>query len=149
MAQPERAIAHRHLPALDEANRTFWQSGRDGWLLISRCQVCKYFIHPWAASCRSCHSRDISPEPVSGKGRVATFTINRHPWEPGFTAPFVIAIVELAEQPGLNLMTNIVNCPIESVHIDMPVRIVFEHVEDVWLPLFEPDTDAHRSDTAA
>ena len=52
--------------------------------------------------------------------------------------PYVIAIVELDEQPGLRLTTNIVNCPVEAVHIGMRVRVLFDHREDVWLPLFEP-----------
>ncbi|KCZ93225.1 hypothetical protein HJO_05200 [Hyphomonas johnsonii MHS-2] len=44
----------------------------------------------------------------------------------------------LEEQDGLNLTTNIVNCDPADVRIGMPVTVVFEQVEDVWLPLFEP-----------
>jgi hypothetical protein len=47
--------------------------------------------------------------------------------------------VELAEQRGLRLTTNIVNCQLDEVRIGMPVRVVFEQHDDVWLPLFEPD----------
>lgn len=36
-------------------------------------------------------------------------------------------------------MTNIVNCPIDDVTIGMKVRVIFKNIEDVWLPLFEPD----------
>ncbi len=39
-------------------------------------------------------------------------------------------------------MTNIVNCPAEEVRIGMPVRVVFERYDDVWLPLFEPAATA-------
>lgn len=132
------AAPRRQLPLLDDDNRGFWQTGQAGVLVLTRCQSCGLYIHPHALICRRCQSRDLKPEPVSGLGTVSTFTINRHPWEPGLEAPFVIAIVTLAEQPGLNLTTNIVNCPIEAVSIGMAVRIVFEHVEDIWLPLFEP-----------
>ena len=48
------------------------------------------------------------------------------------------AIVELDEQSGLRLMTNVVGCAAEAVHIGMRVRVVFEEYEDVWIPLFEP-----------
>jgi hypothetical protein len=27
--------------------------------------------------------------------------------------------------------------PVDEVHIDMPVRVTFSQVEDVWLPFFE------------
>ena len=57
--------------------------------------------------------------------------------------PYVIGLVELVEQPGLRLMTNIINCPIERVQIGMPLRVVFENVSDeVALPLFEPEANA-------
>lgn len=52
--------------------------------------------------------------------------------------PFIVAIVALKEQAGLNLTSNIINCAAEDVSIGMPVKVVFEQHEDVWLPLFEP-----------
>jgi len=53
----------------------------------------------------------------------------------------VVGLVTLIEQPGLNLTTNIVNCDFDRLRIGMPVRVVFEQVEDVWLALFEPDAE--------
>jgi hypothetical protein len=44
----------------------------------------------------------------------------------------------LPEQKGLNLTTNVIGIPPESVHIGQAVRVVFEQVEDVYLPLFTP-----------
>jgi hypothetical protein len=69
---------------------------------------------------------------------VATFTINIQPWIPGFDPPYVIAMVEIEEQPGVRLTTNIVGCAPEDVYIGMPVEVQFEHNDDVWLPLFAP-----------
>ena len=84
-------------------------------------------------------SRDCEPRTVSGRAQVHTFTINHHPWVPGFDPPYVVAIVELEEQVGLRLMTNIVGCPIDEVHIGMPVEVCFEELEDgAYLPLFQP-----------
>jgi uncharacterized OB-fold protein len=51
----------------------------------------------------------------------------------------VVAVIELAEQPGLRLFSNIVIDDVQQVHIDMPVRVRFLNVDDVWLPLFEKD----------
>ena len=67
-----------------------------------------------------------------------TYTLNHQPWVPAPDHPYAIAIVEITEQPGLRLMTNIVNCPVEEVRIGMPVQVVFEQHEDVYVPLFEP-----------
>jgi uncharacterized OB-fold protein len=56
--------------------------------------------------------------------------------------PYVIALVELDEQPALRLMTNIVNCEPADVAIGARVRVVFEHHDDVWIPLFELHRDS-------
>ena len=75
---------------------------------------------------------------MSGRATVLTYTVNHQEWIPGFPTPYVIAIVEIDEQPGLRLMTNLVNCPAEKIQIGMRVRVLFEERDDVYLPLFEP-----------
>jgi hypothetical protein len=58
---------------------------------------------------------------------------------PGFTPPYAIAVVELAEGP--RMMTNIVDCPQtpEALVLDMPVEVVFAPQTDtITLPLFRP-----------
>ena len=131
-------IPRRDLPALNERNRFFWQSGKDGKLRFTRCNACGCYIHPSAPVCAKCRSRDVAPAVVSGRAEVATFTINRHVWQKGLEDPFVIAVVEIEEQEGLRLTTNVVHCDINEVYIGMPVQVIFDHREDVWLPLFEP-----------
>lgn len=128
----------RTLPMIDDENRHFWQGGSDGLLHLLRCQDCGYWLHPPSPVCPECLSDSIAVESVSGHATVETFTINYRIWGPGMKVPYVIAIVELAEQRGLRLTTNIVGTDPESVAIDMPVRVVFERDEDVWLPMFEP-----------
>jgi uncharacterized OB-fold protein len=132
------AIPRRNLPALNERNTFFWQGGKTGELKFCRCRRCGHYIHPAAPICPACHSRDVGPQAVSGRGTVATYTINRQAWEPGLEKPYIVAIVDLVEQEGLRLTTNIVNCAIDDVRIGMDVRVLFDHREDVWLPLFEP-----------
>jgi uncharacterized OB-fold protein len=133
------SMPHRHLPAITAENAFFWRAGEAGVLRFMRCRSCGFYIHPPLPICRVCKSRDVRDEPVSGRGTVLTFTVNRQVWEAGLEVPYVIAIVDLAEQRGLRLTTNIVNCQSEVVRIGMPARVVFEQHEDVWLPLFEPD----------
>jgi uncharacterized OB-fold protein len=133
------SMPHRHLPTITAENAFFWRAGEAGVLRFMRCRSCGFYIHPPLPICRVCKSRDVQDEPVSGRGTVLTYTVNRQVWEAGLEAPYVIAIVELAEQRGLRLTTNIVNCQLDEVRIDMPARVVFEQHDDVWLPLFEPD----------
>src|SRR5262245_38554369 len=132
----------RPLPVLTSSVRAFWTGGERGQLLIQRCQSCGYRIHPPVGFCPSCESRDTKPEPVSGQGTVASFSVNHQVWEPDLEVPFVIALIELDEQDDFRLVTNIVNCAIDDVHIGMRVQVLFEQHDDVWVPLFEPETVA-------
>jgi uncharacterized OB-fold protein len=78
---------------------------------------------------------------VSGRGEVFSYTVNHHSWD-GSIEPYAIGLVELDEQPGLRLTTNLVRCAPEDVHIGLRVRVTFEQHGIVWFPLFEPDTGA-------
>lgn len=129
----------RKLPALNADNRAFWQGGKQGELLIHRCAACSRYFHPPAPLCAHCASFEVAPEAVSGKGKVLSYTINHQAWTPDLVEPYVVAIIELVEQPGLQFVSNVVGLPVTDVHIDMPVRVSFLNVEDVWLPLFEKD----------
>jgi uncharacterized OB-fold protein len=128
----------RILPAVDDRNRHFWTGGAAGELRFLRCRACGHWIHPPAPICPACLGRQVEPAAVSGRGQVVTFTVNHQPWIPGFDPPYVVAIVELEEQPGLRLTTNVVNCEPDAVKIGMAVRVLFEEGEDVYIPLFEP-----------
>src|SRR5690242_14499094 len=138
-------VPFRLLPRLTDKNRHFWTGGEAGELRFLRCQDCGYYIHPPLPMCPQCHSKRLEPEAVSGKATLATFTVNHQAWMPGPELPYIVGIIEIVEQPSLRVTTNIVNCSVDEVHCDMPVRVVFEHHEDpdgdVYLPLFEPDPE--------
>lgn len=138
MGVPPTEKPFRVLPRLTDANEHFWRGGEAGELRFLRCRDCATFVHPPAPICPACHGKQLGVEAVSGLATVATFTLNHQPWVPAPDHPYAIAIVELDEQPGLRLMTNIVGCAPEAVRIGQRVRVVFEHHDDVWIPLFEP-----------
>ena len=128
----------RVLPRVTPENEHFWRGGEAGELRFLRCADDGYLVHPPAPLCPRCLGRDLAPHAVSGRAMVASYTVNHQPWIPGFDPPYVIAIVEIEEQDDLRLMTNVVNCDAGEVRIGLPVRVVFEHHDDVWIPLFEP-----------
>jgi uncharacterized OB-fold protein len=132
-------VYHRTLPFLSEENRFYWTSGADGIFRMMRCQACGHWLHPAGPICAKCFSRDLRPEALSGKGEVFSFTLNYKAWAPGMEVPYVVAVVRLDEQPGLQLMTNIIGIAPEEVRIGMRVSVTFEQDEDVFLPMFRPD----------
>lgn len=125
----------RVLPAIDETNEFFWTSGEDGQLRFQRCRSCSFFLHPPGPRCPECGTGELRPEPVSGRGTVFSFTVNHQQWA-GDSEPWIIAIVELVEQPGLRLTTNIVDCPLDEVAVGQEVEVIFEERDTVWFPLF-------------
>src|ERR1700759_2387305 len=113
----------RKLPALTPDTAPFWQGGAQGVLQIYFCSACGRYFHPPNPLCPNCTSFDVAPRAVSGRGRVLTFTINRYAWTAELSQPYVVAIVELAEQTGLRLLSNIIGSDPDKVTIDMPVTV--------------------------
>lgn len=133
----------RPLPALEPHTEAFWRACRQGRLEMTRCVPCGHFIHPSRPICPKCRGRSLERATLSGRGRLYSFTVNHKQWYPDQPVPYVIGLVELVEQRGLRLTTNVIRCPPEQLAIGMPVRVVFENVsDDVALPLFEPEEPA-------
>jgi hypothetical protein len=130
-------MTSRPLPLVTSETRHFWQGGATGALVVLRCDRCGFWIHPPSPVCPTCHSSAVTPTPTTGRGFVYSFTVNHQPWIPGWETPYVIAIVELDDQPGMRLTTSI-DSTIDDVHIGMRVSVRFEHVADVYLPIFVP-----------
>ena len=73
----------------------------------------------------------------SGRGAVYSYTVVHRPPRPAFTAPYVVAIVELEE--GWHLLTNLVDVAPEAVTVGMPVEVAFRALSDaITLPYFRP-----------
>jgi uncharacterized OB-fold protein len=77
-------------------------------------------------------------DPVSGEGTVYTFTINRYQWYPNMPPPYVLAEIELVEQEGLKIVSNVVDVDISDVKIGMPVSVKFERAGESYIPVFAP-----------
>ncbi len=134
----------RVLPELTDLNDFFWKSGEDGKLRFQRCSECGELRHPPSAVCPYCRSHEWAPAEVSGRAVVAGFTLNEQPWIPSFPPPYLIAIVAIEEDDRIRLTTNLVNVLADDVFVGMKVQVLFEHSEDVWVPLFEPTGETDK-----
>jgi uncharacterized OB-fold protein len=133
MATPGRA-----LPQPTPETQHFWDGTKESKLLLQKCDDCSKTYFPPRPFCPVCASRNVSITQASGKGFLYSYVIHHRP-VPGFTPPYAIAVVELAEGP--RMMTNIVECEQtpEALVLDMPLEVVFEPQTDtITLPLFKP-----------
>ncbi|MCU4186358.1 OB-fold domain-containing protein [Acidiferrimicrobium sp. IK] len=128
-------------PAPGAISEFFWSGARRGQLMIQRCQACGTYIHLPRPVCRACHSFDLLGEPVSGRGSLYSFTETHRPFHPFFVdrVPYLVAVVELEEQAGLRVLTNLVRVAEADVRIGMAVQVEFERLsDDLTIPVFAP-----------
>lgn len=130
--------AGRARPEPTPETQHFWDGTRAGELRLQRCDACAKTYFPPRPFCPACGSRKVSVFRASGRGRLFSYVIH-HRAVPGFTPPYAIAVVELAEGP--RMMTNIVDCPQtpEALQLDMPLEVAFTPMdEQITLALFRP-----------
>lgn len=114
------------MPAINGLCADYWQSCQQKNLRIQRCQQCRYWIHFPESVCPKCASTHLQFEAVSGNGTIESFSIVERSFVAGFEQAYAIAWIALPEQNGLRTMSNIINCDLNSLHIGMSVRCVFE-----------------------
>ena len=134
----------RPIPIPNEDSADFWEASKRHELTFKRCNDCGFYIHLPKQRCPQCWSTNVGNARVSGKGVVYTVTIVHVPTAPGFEPPYNVALVELDEQPGLRIMTNIIDCPDDEVVIGLRVEVVFQDIVlddgtvEASLPRFRP-----------
>jgi hypothetical protein len=132
-------VKPKPIPVVNPWAKPFWEAARDEKLIIQKCQDCgKYIFYPRIA-CPDCFSDNVVWTPVSGRGKVYTYTVveNNPPSAFVVDLPFVIAVIRLEE--GVQMLSNIVGCDPYKVYCEMPVTVVFERLnEEFKLPKFKP-----------
>lgn len=130
------------LPTITEENRPFWEALKRHEFLVPRCRDCGHYNWSPMPACRDCLSERQEWVKVSGQGTLFTFsTVHRGPGAFGLEVPYTVAVAELKEQPRpMLVMSNLINCKPEDVHIGMPVKIVYEDIpgEDMTLWRWAP-----------
>ncbi len=140
---PTAAADPRPVPLPDEVSRFFWEGARDGRLLVQRCSACGSYQYPPDVACIRCQSQALEATEVSGRGSLYSFAIVDRAYHEGFVdaLPYVVGLVDLPEQAGLRMLTNIVEAEHGSLRVGMPLEVVFEPRGDIALPQFRPVAD--------
>lgn len=129
------------LPVPDEVSAPFWEACRRRELVMQRCTGCRRFHYPPRIMCPGCQSTDFEWAPVSGRGTIYSFVVCHPPVLPAFAAraPYAVVLVELADDPGLRMVGNLLGCPPDAIEIGMPVEATFQDVSDeLALPQWRP-----------
>lgn len=134
------ATATRLAPSPDPWTEPFWQAARERRLAIQACEACGSLQHPPGLMCRRCGGSELGWRDVSGRGELYSFTVSEQSFVPGFedALPLPIGLVEIVEQAGVRLLTNLLVEDPNSLRVGIALRVVFEPIADRYvLPQFE------------
>ena len=127
------------VPIPDTDSAPFWEGCRQHRLLIQRCAACGHPRFPPSGMCPHCRSMQSNWVTATGRGRLYSWIVIRHPIPREIYAsdvPYVVALVDLEE--GVRIPANM-TCAPEDIVGDMPVEVVFDDVTpDLTLPKFRP-----------
>ena len=145
MSAPLEGLPLPDLELLPDYERGFWEGSRNEELRIQQCSECGLFRHLPMPMCPQCSSLGYEWTKVSGRGVVYSYVIARHPVHPAIhekdQVPYNICMIELEEQEGLRICSNVLHVAPEDISIDMPVRVAFFPAVDdaeLVLPVFVP-----------
>lgn len=120
-------------PEVHPGEAEYYEAAARGQFIVKRCADCGRHHHYPRSFCPYCFSEEVSFVPAKGTGKVYACTVTRR----GGPVPYCVAYVTLDE--GLTLLTNIVDCDLDTVRIGMSVCVVPKQTaKGVSLPMFRP-----------
>lgn len=120
-------------PAMNVGDKEYFDAAGEGKLLVKKCNDCGKYHHYPRALCPFCFSSNLSWQTAKGSGTIYSCSVTRR----AGPIPYCIAYVKLDEGP--TMLTNIVDCDLDTVQIGQKVKVAFKKtVAGVSLPMFTP-----------
>jgi uncharacterized protein len=134
---------NKPVPYAEATLKPFWDGLKEHRFCLMKCTECGEWYFP-ASYCRNHKNKpffgSLEWTEASGRGKVITFNLTTTALRPEFKddVPYVYALIQTEEGPVI--ASNVIGCPPETVHIDMPVQVVYRDIPeiDITLPYFEP-----------
>ncbi|MFK8912142.1 Zn-ribbon domain-containing OB-fold protein [Streptomyces sp. YS-3] len=114
-------------PVTDDDGAPFWEYAARGELRVQACAApgCGRLRFPPRPCCPHCHSFDSEWRLMSGRGRIWSYVFPHPPLLPEYAAqaPYNTVVVELAEDPLIRLVGNVVAEPDAPLNSVAPERL--------------------------
>lgn len=122
-------------PRPTPTEQPFYDACAAGKLALQRCQHCGHVLFYPRTHCDACQSDQLAWEDASGAGTIASYTVVRRAVSADFEAPYVIALIDLAEGP--RMMSQIIDADPDALAVGLSVKVDFAAwSEDIALPVF-------------
>jgi len=103
----------------------FWAAAARHELVLPKCGGCARFVWYPADACPRCKAPDPHWTAVSGRGRLFSWALVERALYKPFRdrAPYVTGLVEIEEDPAVRLVTTLVDVPVGSLEVGMPLVV--------------------------
>lgn len=120
-------------PKMNFGDEPFFEGATQGKLMVKFCKSCNQYHHYPRALCPFCFSDQTEWRQAKGTGTIYSYSVTRV----SGPVPYVIAYVTLDEGP--TMLTNIVDCDLDSVRCGQKVNVTFKQSESgTGVPMFTP-----------
>ena len=125
-------------PPINAISKPYWDGCQQGVLRVQRCVTCRHLqLYP-RILCTRCTCTELDWVDVSGKGKIASYTVVTRAISKAYAAPYVVALIDLVEGP--RMMSTIIDSDGSDVAVGMAVNVAFQAwSETVTMPVFHID----------
>lgn len=105
----------------------FWQAAARHELALPRCVSCGRYVWYPAERCPRCDAPSPVWTRVSGRGALFSWAVVERALYAPFRGrtPYATGLVEIEEDPAVRLVTMLVDMPLESLCIGLPLRVTW------------------------
>jgi uncharacterized OB-fold protein len=132
MAEPQKIQ-----PRPTAVSAPYFEGCRAGELRLQLCGACgRYQFYPRIV-CSHCGADEVRWQAASGAGRIASFTVVRRGVSAAYEAPYIVALIDLAEGP--RMMSQIVHIDAEDARLRIGASVCIEFQawsDEIDLPVF-------------
>ena len=122
----------RQSPVPDAVDKPFWDAANEERLVIQHCDRCDRFQHPPEAVCYQCGSADnLKWQQINGSGTIYSYGVV---YDTPIAAlqmdqPYNVAVIDLDEAPGINVLSHLPGTPTDEVPIGAKVELIFQSTQ--------------------
>lgn len=116
-------------PVPNDLDRPFWDACNEERLVLQHCERCDRYQHPPEPKCETCDAADqLIWKSVAGRGTIYSYGVVYDTPIASLQGdqPYNVAVIELDEAPGINMMSHLPGAPIDNVPIGAKVALTFE-----------------------
>ena len=124
------------LPPVTPLSTPYFEGCKAGVLRLQQCKQCQLHQFYPRTICSHCASDDLTWTDACGSGVIASFTVVRHAISQAYDAPYVVALIDLAEGP--RMMSSLLDVDPDHVSIGQPVQVDFaQWSNEISMPVFK------------